>query len=401
MLADILGWVAGLSAVYLPMKLCGVTGSNELTGAAFVEIYAQLRHPHHLVPTFWGWSAWLQATAFYAGGVACCLRLGPPMEQNSRWLLRGILLSTAGLLLVNYLGVELWPNAFLTKLQFARATPFAQLAMLAGLTWVVQGRIGLQDYAGAATLALAPLSPYPGALLLLAAVLLAGAGAAWSWRQGVLLLAVLLSFYQPTGIEPGVVWFYGTCVAAFLALLVPAGLVDHPGRMVSVALVALAAALGSAAWSMTPTWPKLLAGRFNINAPPFDIPGILGQRFEQHSPIDAVVLVPPDRDVWAFKLYARRAIVVDLRHFPFSDHGIAEWRRRISEIVGVPFERGLDIDAAWAAQTPQRLATVAAKYGARYVMTCDRWHPQFPGRRIEHLHGWSIWELPDAGAPPH
>ncbi len=110
--------------------------------------------------------------------------------------------------------------------------------------------------------------------------------------------------------------------------------------------------------------------------------------------MDAVVLVPPIGDVWAFKLYAQRAIVVDIKHFPFSDRGIAEWQRRISDVLGTPYVRGLDLEATWAAQPPARLAAVAARYGARYVLTCDRWHPQLPGRRIDHFQDWSIWELP-------
>ena len=49
------------------------------------------------------------------------------------------------------------------------------------------------------------------------------------------------------------------------------------------------------------------------------------------APIDAVVLLPPDTLVGAFKLHARRAIVVDIQHYPFSDRGIAEFALTICE----------------------------------------------------------------------
>jgi hypothetical protein len=169
------------------------------------------------------------------------------------------------------------------------------------------------------------------------------------------------------------------------------------------AAVGVAGALTCAILSTLPSWPRPLAERFAIDAAPFDPPGILGLRLKRYAPIDAVALVPPDTEVWGFKLYAERAIVVDIKHFPFSDHGIAEWRRRISNILGVPYERGLDIDAAWAAVPPLRIAAVAQRYGARYVLTRDAWHPQLPGQRLDREGGWSIWEiapLPVAKAQP-
>jgi hypothetical protein len=175
---------------------------------------------------------------------------------------------------------------------------------------------------------------------------------------------------------------------------VPAWLEGRRANLAGAGALALAAALACAVWSSSPAWPRWLAGHFAIDAAPFDIPGILGERFRAHAPPGAVVLVPPDGDVWAFKLYARRAIVVDLKHFPFTDHGIAEWRRRMGEVLGTPLVRGLDLDAAWAAQSPDRLAAIAARYGARYVLTRDRWHPLLPGRRIDRLQDWSLWELP-------
>ena len=392
--AEIFGWVLGLAAVYLPMRLGGVTGGSELTNAAFVEIYAQLRHPHHLIPTSWGWDSWTQAVVFYAGIAACCLRLGQPASPGARRLLQGILIMTAGLLVLNYLGVEVWPSAFISKLQPARATPFAQLAMLAALAVAFQNRIAQRDHVGAGLLALAPLSPYPGFLLLLAAVVLNGAAPGWTWRQTLLAAATLLSFYETTWKFQGFALFYGVSVIVFLVLLVPAWLNRRPAGLALAGALALAGGLACAALSTTSTWPRWLAGRFAIDAAPFDIPGILGEHFRKHAPVDAVVLVPPDGEVWAFKLYARRAMVVDIKHFPFTDRGIAEWRRRMGEVLGTPFVRGLDIDAAWAAQSPDRIAAIAARYGARYVLTRDRWHPQLPGRRIDHLQDWSVWELP-------
>src|SRR5207302_1912931 len=52
-------WRLGLALVYVPMRLDGGTDGDALTGTAFVELYAYLRHPHHLVPSSWGWPEWV------------------------------------------------------------------------------------------------------------------------------------------------------------------------------------------------------------------------------------------------------------------------------------------------------------------------------------------------------
>jgi hypothetical protein len=393
---EVIGWVIGLAAVYLPMKLGGITGGAELGNAAFVEIYAQLRHPHHMVPTAWSLAAWMQAVIFYGGAVACCVRLGPPSVPRLRWLLGGILFTAAAMLVINYFGVEVWPSAFIAKLQAARTTPLAELATLAALALTLQNRLAQRDYAGAGLLALAPFSAYPGFLLLLAAILLTGTAPRWTWQHTLLAVATCCAFYETNGITVSHVHFYARCLIAFFVLCAPAWLARRPGRMAWVGAVALSGALGCAAFSTTSFWPPWLAERFAIDAAPFDIPGILGEHFRKYAPVDAVVLVPPDGDVWAFKLYARRAMVVDIKHFPFTDRGIAEWQRRMGDVLGTPFVRGLDVDAAWAAQPPGRIAAIAARYGARYVLTRDRWHPQLPGRRIDRLQDWSVWELPES-----
>jgi len=386
-------WALGLALVYLPLWASEASTAGLLGNAVFVEIYAQLRHPHHLVPSTWSWAAWSQTALFYAGGVWCCRRLGAPRTSRERGLLAVALALTGLLLVANFLWVEVWPWALVAKLQPARATPFAQLALLVALAGAVQALWSRRDYAGAALVAAAPLSPYPGCLLLLGAVLLFQAPASLTWRHAVLAGATLLAYHSGLGSTAASAAQTAVWTATFLALLIPVWFARRPAWRLAAALGGGTGALACAFASQSPAWPRAMEGHFAIDARPFDAPGELGRRFGQHAPTDAIVLLPPTGDVWTFKLFARRAVVVDDKNFPFTSRGMAEWKERMDAVLGTPLTRGLDAEGSWAAQPPARVAVVANRYGARYVLTRDVWHPSLRGTVVDRLQGWTLWEL--------
>jgi hypothetical protein len=124
------------SFIYLPMLLNGNTSSNLIDDLEFVNLYAYIRHPHHLIFSSFGFTGsrgWLNFILFTFGGLLCiksCKSLSPLNKLN----LTIVILISSCLLLVNYIFVELYPVALVAKLQFARTTPFAQLMILLALS---------------------------------------------------------------------------------------------------------------------------------------------------------------------------------------------------------------------------------------------------------------------------
>ena len=389
-------WWLGLALVYVPMRLTGGTGSSGLDDAGFVSLYAQVRHPHHLVPSSWGWPFWVQAVSFYVGACYFLRRTRAGRPATEQWLLvvtMGLMAAALGL---NYYFVEVHPLALIAKLQPARITPLVQCLVLMLLATRVQVLAVRRDWLSLVSLCLIPFTAVPGFLLLLAAVLLPGADrdSRTGWARILLLLAVVLAFQPFDPSLPARALRYGLWAALFALQLLPARFEHRPGLLAGLAALAVAGAAVCAVGSLRPDWPAFLTARFALNARPVDPPGILGQRFEARSAKDALVLVPPTDEPWAFKLYARRALVVDNKSSPFTEQGLMEWRDRMARVLGTAPAPGVDSVAAWSGRSPESLRALAEHYGARYVLTRDAWHPALPGRRIDHEADWSLWELP-------
>ena len=395
-------WLLGLALVYVPMYLSGGTGSDALDNNTFVFIYAQLRLPHHLMPSTWGWAYWVQAVAFYAGAGYLVYRTRKGRPPGEQALLLSVIGLTAVILALNYLFVEIYPLALAAKLQPARITPLSQGITLLLLATRVQMRFAQRDWLGGIALSLIPFSLFPGLLLLLAAVLLPveGVKPPALWPRLALALAVLLAFQPFDASMATRIVRYGLWGAILGTQLLAFGLVNRPRLLAGLAVLTVAGTAACAHVSRTASWPIMLAVHFSIDAPPTDPPGILGLRSGARLPKDALVLVPPTSEAWSFKLYARRAVIVDDKGTPFSDRGLREWRDRMEQILGTAFVPGINPAAAWRARSPESLIATAGRYGARYVLTRQDWHAGLPGRLIDHESGWSLWEIPEMGDPP-
>ncbi len=388
-------WLLGLALVYLPMRLQGVTGSELLSSAHFVGIYAYLRLPHHLVPSAWGWPVWAQLGLFYYGAWWFLERTSTGRPAGELALLRYALAVTVAALAANYLFIEVWPVALVAKLQPARITPLTQALVLLLLATRVQARVERGEWLGAVLLGLIPFTLFPGFLLALAAALERKRGLMRppAWTVTALGVAVLLAF-QP--LDPSITVRavrYALWLALFLVQFGTRRLRPRRGVMLAGALVAVAIAGVASRASQGPGWPAFLAQRFNPDAQPLDAPGRLGARFGQQAPLDAVVLIPPAGETWTFKLYAQRAVVVDDKNNPFTDRGLREWKTRMDAVLGAPLESIADPVAAWAARSPADLAAVAHRYDAHYLLTRDAWHPAIPGKKIDQQEGWTLWRL--------
>jgi hypothetical protein len=93
------------------------------------------------------------------------------------------------------------------------------------------------------------------------------------------------------------------------------------------------------------------------------------------TPLDAVFLVPPSDT--AFRLEARRAIVVDFKHVPQLSGEMVVWLDRLENVLGThdidSFPRDYTkllpaLDACYEARPAKDLIAVARRYDARYIV---------------------------------
>jgi hypothetical protein len=95
-----------------------------------------------------------------------------------------------------------------------------------------------------------------------------------------------------------------------------------------------------------------------------------------NTPVDAVFLVPPSEQ--AFRIAARRAIVVNFKGVPQLGSELPEWRDRLCRVLDLPdlsalphgrFDKALAAIAERYDHLPAaHLAAVARAYGARYIV---------------------------------
>jgi hypothetical protein len=116
-----------------------------------------------------------------------------------------------------------------------------------------------------------------------------------------------------------------------------------------------------------------------------------------HTPKDAVFLVPPDEE--SFRVHARRAIVVNFKGVPQLSGELPAWRDRLCDTLDLdtdgllalprPMGRTLEaIRARYESLTSSHHLSVAQKYGARYVVLAHQ---------LDSSDGWRLVHTDSTG----
>ncbi|MEA2707458.1 MAG: hypothetical protein QOF78_59 [Phycisphaerales bacterium] len=113
---------------------------------------------------------------------------------------------------------------------------------------------------------------------------------------------------------------------------------------------------------------------------------------QKNTPADAVFLIPPDEQ--AFRLRARRAIVVNYKCVPQLSAELPEWRERLGQVLMLdirelprPFDRTLkEIHRRYEGRQPEHYANVARRYGARYILLAHELPPDWEPRRVAAMN---------------
>ncbi len=383
-------------AVFCAPVMIPLLNIPHVSASQFIQIYAYFRIPHHIVPSTWGLSDYLEA-AIYLLGAGILWRLCFPVYNRLKQLTPALLALCAillGLCLGGYIFVELIPSRLWVTLQCFR--------LLFIVKWIglclTGGWIG--DYIGKAlsrrgeheqgrqwmvvnsiTLLSGLLSPWNLLLVSSYQFLQKRVKAAWvsslpavlTILTGSLIVAVI---YEPERRVYFLVPFYAIMVFILFYLR---------SRWLSVGLVSLMA--------IVLLLPNLLPARFSasqsefiMSKPAFSLQDLkdqeadLGAFARQYTPTDAIILVDPEMSL--FRLIAERAIVVDWKDFPFTDQNMVEWQQRLFDCYGVPKSIGFngrnELSKLYAKITDDKLASLHIKYGFSYAVLHLETKSQYP-----------------------
>ena len=413
-------FAGGLAATFLPMILAGSTSTDRLSNTDFVYIYAHVRVPHHVLPSAWPDSAWWEIFYFSAAGIPLVLA-SKTLSRAQKSIVFSVIACAALALLVSHMFIDVWPVAIVAKLQLARSTAFSKLVVLLVTAIVAAESIWNKREGLAVPLILAPIAPFSGefvlhvALATLAVVAVLGdRRPRWvrvtTWIVGGLTLWYFFSFDGHK--------FAGTAAARealagprfvggpilLLVVAIPL-LVDwllqwKPSRRYLPWVLASAAALGSVGLGLALRNPPKPYQRFftrgiALETAPGSPVDRIARRFRDVSPVDAMVIVPPG--VAGFQYFSHRAVLVDFKCFAFTDSGIARWRKRLGDLLGMPVSertswRG-DLDGPFFRRSAADLERIAREYGATHVLTRTGANRGLHGHIILEDRGWVLYQL--------
>lgn len=318
----------------------------------FVDLYVRLRHGHHYDPSAWPlalwicflWSAPLAAIAARRQ-IAC-----PPVRQTVR-----VYLLLAALLVVALLGAGIfYVSESLIQMSLYRFTIYLKLFNSIGAAYLIYNAGVLKRSHVRAIVIGIPAIMVAAIIVLFCTDGFGFSSIRWLggfvWRQrGPIGLAVILSI---------------TLAIYELVYALPRkwgqNLLHGGGIAVLVIITAIA-------------WGRWLG----VDAISDDDEAYLQfcAWVRQHTPVDAVFLVPPQEQ--SFRIAAQRAIVINYKGVPQLSGELPEWRRRLEDVLDMkdlralprPFEVTLPaIAQRYRALSAEHLASAAQRYGARYIV---------------------------------
>lgn len=392
------------SIVYVPMLLIGTTSTQTIDNAEFVFIHAKVRNPHHILPSNWPIGNWFNFICFIIGGLLCIKNadlLGKKDKSNFY-----VIVSTSIFALVlNYVFVEVYPLAFIAKIQLARTVPFAQLIIFIAVSLTVEQLYRDKKIAIALLLLIVLTLPFRGIIFLGLSV--------WQTRDyvfpkrysgflWVLTVATLIfSLIYPLTDSWEIIGDRTISIPIFFSILCLPFILEKTAvstaiKQTTTHILALATTV-TLVLGIAGILPKLMLDifqtRININAVPSDDLSKLALRFSQISSQDAVVLIPPS--VTSFQYFSQRAIVVNFKNFPLTEKGIKEWRNRMEAVLGVSLNPqmiwgGNDI---FSRRSSDDLVKVARNYNADYILTRSDWHPNIEGIIADKEGKWILYKI--------
>lgn len=392
------------SIVYVPMLLTGTTSTHTIDNAEFVYIHAKVRNPHHILPSNWDLGNWFNFICFIIGGLLC-IKNAELLRKEDKINFYVIVGTSIFALFLNYIFVEVYPLAFIAKLQLARTVPFAQLIIFIAVCLTIDILYRQKRIAISLLLLVVLTLPFRGIIFLGLSV--------WQTkkyvfpkRYNILLwilaaVTVIFSLIYPVTDSWEIMGDRIISIPVLFSILAFPFILEETSLAKSIkqtlthtlALITTATLVFGVAGILPKPILNVFQTRVNINAVSSDDLSRLAMRFSQISSRDSLVLIPPS--VTSFQFFSERAIVVNFKNFPFTEKGIKEWQNRMEAVLGVP----LNPQMIWGGndlfirRSSADLVKVARNYHADYILTRSDWHPNIDGEIVEQEGKWILFKI--------
>ena len=392
------------SIVYVPMLLTGTTSTHTIDNAEFVYIHAKVRNPHHILPSNWDFGNWFNFICFIIGGLLC-IKNAELLRKQDKVNFYVIVGTSIFALFLNYIFVEVYPLAFIAKLQLARTVPFAQLIIFIAVCLTIDILYREKRIAISLLLLVVLTLPFRGIIFLGLSV--------WQTkkyvfpkRYNILLwilaaVTVIFSLIYPVTDSWEIMGDRIISIPVLFSILAFPFILEETSLAKSIkqtlthtlALITTATLVFGVAGILPKPILNVFQTRVNINAVSSDDLSRLAVRFSQISSRDSLVLIPPS--VTSFQFFSERAIVVNFKNFPFTEKGIKEWQNRMEAVLGVP----LNPQMIWGGndlfirRSSADLVKVARNYQADYILTRSDWHPNIDGEIVEQEGKWILFKI--------
>ena len=392
------------SIVYVPMLLTGTTSTNTIDNAEFVYIHAKVRNPHHILPSNWDFGNWLNFICFIIGGLLC-IKNAELLRKEDKVNFYVIVGTSIFALFLNYIFVEVYPLAFIAKLQLARTVPFAQLIIFIAICLTIDILYREKRIAISLLLLVVLTLPFRGIIFLGLSI--------WQTKKYVFpkrynillwILAagtVIFSLIYPVTDSWEIMGDRIISIPVLFSILAFPFILEETSLAKSIkqtlthtlALITTATLVFGVAGILPKPILNVFQTRININAVSSDDLSRLAVRFSQISSRDSLVLIPPS--VTSFQFFSERAIVVNFKNFPFTEKGIKEWQNRMEAVLGVP----LNPQMIWGGndlfirRSSADLVKVARNYHADYILTRTDWHPNIQGEIADQQGKWILYKI--------
>ncbi len=348
---------------------------SKIDSNLFINIIAYFRHPHHYVPSSFGFLQYCYMVAF-----SCVAYLGYYRKRktlkNSTSLNIVIMGSIVIFLCVGgYIFTELIPSRI-----WVIAQPFRLLFIFKWIGIILIAGSFVDKKIGTSTKALYLVSLSNP--IFLGAAVLSQSIREWLIRHQnrfskflnpflILLIALFLFIYLPI---PKTSVFLLSC---FILLILAFNTLSTRLLLPILLIGSILLIMTGIFHSHLPYLKKSgLITRISRNLE-MDINSQLGQEGDEivefvlyHTSSDSVFLTPP---MWGqFRLLAKRAIVVDFKAFPFTDSAMLEWYKRITDCYGYPAVLGggmiAELDRNYKELNDDILITLKEKYNISYAV---------------------------------
>ena len=358
-----------------------VGAPSAFSARQFLDTHAVLRQPHHLIPSSW------PGADYYRFGLALALAalgLGSDWRRRPH---RSIVIWTALILalgLAGWIFVELIPIKLVIKMQLFRMTIFVKFfALLYAARFLLAALEEPGTWQRICALAILAIQNFAAVGMCASLIFARRQNRRWIWGLGLFAAGAVAGvaavataslgtpipmFWHSFAVSPRGMWIGPLTLAGLAGVLWGAWKLGRPG-LFPASLLALVAVV------------RTLTGLpfFGYDHPPADEWYRFCRRVRDLTPRDAVVITPPY--LGGFSAFAERAQVADFKCAPSMERDLAEWKRRMDDLAGVPdlrcsgwIECGTELAGGYEKLREADFLALAAKYRATYAVLSQPGH---------------------------